>query len=121
MTTEELTLYAALQEKFERSVDHVTTILSKIPQYKEDFYTYNKVWLDTCEGGDFGEVHTEGWDYHGNYSGKFDAEMLTWSDKKLEKYVKDILDKQKRDAEERKQKQEEAERKEYERLKEKYG
>ena len=34
MTKEELTLYVALQEKFERSVDHVTTILSKIPQYK---------------------------------------------------------------------------------------
>ena len=101
MTTEELTLYVALQEKFERSVDHVTTILSKIPQYKEDFYTYNKVWLDTCDGGDFGEVHTEGWDYHGNYSGRFDAEMLTWSDEKLEKYVKDILDKEKKSEEER--------------------
>ena len=121
MTTEELTLYVALQEKFERAVDHVTTILSKIPQYREDFYTYNKVWLDTCEGGDFGEVHTEGWDYYGNYSGQFDAEMLTWSDKKLEKYVKDILDKEKKSEEERKQKQEEAERKEYERLKQKYG
>lgn len=121
MTTEELALYVKLQEKFERSVDHVTTILSKIPQYKEDFYTYNKVWLDTCEGGDFGEVHTEGWDYHGNYSGHFDAEMLTWSDEKLEKYVKDILDEYKRDEENRKQWIEEKERKEYERLKQKFG
>lgn len=120
MTKEELTLYVELQEKFERSVDHVTTILSKIPQYKEDFYTYNKVWIDTCEGGDFGEVHTEGSDYYGGYRGHFDAEMLTWSDEKLEKYVKDILDKEKKSEEERKQKQEAAERKEYERLKEKF-
>ena len=121
MTIEELTLYVALQEKFERSVDHVTTILSKIPKYKEDFYTYNKVWIDTCEGGDFGEVYTEGWDRYGNYSGNFDAEMLTWSDEKLNKYVKEILDKEKKSEEEKMRKKEEAERKEYERLKEKFG
>lgn len=47
--------------------------------------------------------------------------MLTWSDEKLEKYVKDILDKEKKIEEERKQKLEDAERKEYERLKEKFG
>lgn len=121
MTTEELTLYIALQEKFESSVNHVTTILSKIPKFKEDFYTYSKMWLDTCEGGDFGEVHTEGSDQYGYYYGSFDAEMLTWSDDKLEKYVKNILDKEKKSEEERKQKQEEAERKEYERLKQKFG
>ena len=121
MTTEELTLYVALQEKFERSVDHVTTILSKIPQYKENFYTYDKVWIDTCEGGDFGEVHTEGSDYYGGYRGHFDAEMLTWSDEKLEKYVKGLLDKEKKNEEERKQKLEDAEHKEYERLKQKFG
>lgn len=120
MTTEELTLYVALQEKFERSVDHVTTILSKIPKYKEDFYTYDKVWLETSEG-DFGEVHTQGSDYYGGYRGHFDAEMLTWSDDKLEKYVKGLLDKEKKIEEERKQKLEDAERKEYERLKEKFG
>lgn len=121
MTTEELTLYVALQEKFERSVDHVTTILSKFPKYKRDFYTYDKVWLDTSEGGDFGEVRTEGSDYHDEYSGHFNAEMLTWSDEKLEKYVNDILDKYKRDEEKQKQLVEEAERKEYERLKQKFG
>lgn len=121
MTTKELTLYAALQEKFERSVDHVTTILSKIPEYKRDFYTYDKVWLDTSEGGDFGKVHTDGSDQYGYYYGSFDAEMLTWSDEKLEKYVKDILDKEKKSEEEIKQKKEAAERKEYERLKQKYG
>ena len=121
MTKEELTLYVDLQEKFERSVEHVTEILSKIPKYNHDFYTYNKVWLDIYKGGDFGEVNTEGTDcYDGEYSGHFDAEMLTWSDEKLEKYVKDILDKEKKSEEERKQKQEEAERKEYERLKAKY-
>lgn len=120
MTTEELTLYVVLQEKFERSVDHVTTILSKIPKYKEDFYTYDKVWLETSEG-DFGEVNTAGYDCYGGYRGHFDAEMLTWSDEKLEKYVKDYLDKEKKFEEERKQKKEEAERKEYERLKEKFG
>jgi hypothetical protein len=121
MTTEELTLYAALQEKFERSVDHVTTVLSKIPKYKRDFYTYDKVWLDTSEEGDFGKVHTDGSDQYGYYYGSFDAEMLTWSDKKLEKYVNDILDEYKRDEEKRKQWIEEKERKEYERLKQKFG
>lgn len=121
MTKEGLTLYVALQEKFERSVDHVTAILSKIPKYYDDFYTYDKVWLDTSEGGDFGVVHTEGSDYCGEYHGHFDAEMLTWSDEKLEKYVNGILDKEKKSEKERKQKQEEAERKEYERLKQKYG
>lgn len=120
MSTEELTLYVALQEKFERSVDHVTTMLSKIPKYREDFYSYNKVWIDTSEG-DFGEVHTEGSDYHDEYSGHFDAEMLTWSDEKLDKYVKGLLDKEKKIEEERKQKIEDAERKEYERLKQKFG
>jgi hypothetical protein len=120
MTTEELTLYVALQDKFERSVDHVTTMLSKIPKYREDFYSYDKVWIDTSEG-DFGEVHTEGWDCCAEYSGHFDAEMLTWSDEKLEKYVKELLDKEKKIEEERKQKLEDAERKEYKRLKEKYG
>lgn len=120
MTTEELTLYVALHEKFERSVDHVTTILSKIPEYKRDFYTYDKVWLDTSEG-DLGKVRTEGWDYYGNYSGNFDAEMLTWSDKKLEKYVNDLLNKYKKEEEERQKFIEEKERKEYERLKQKYG
>jgi hypothetical protein len=47
--------------------------------------------------------------------------MLTWSDEKLEKYVKGLLDKEKKNEEERKQKLEDAERKEYERLKEKFG
>ena len=121
MTVEELTLYVALQEKFVRSVDHVTTILSKIPKYKEDFYTYDKVWIDTCVGGDLGEVNTEGSDYYSAYHGCFDAKMLTWSDEKLEKYVKDILDKEKKSEEEKIRKQEEAERREYERLKQKYG
>ena len=120
MTTEELTLYVALQEKFERSVNHVTTILSKIPKFKEDFYTYNRMWIETSEG-DFGEVNTEGSDYYSAYHGHFDAEMLTWSDEKLEKYVKDILDKEKKSEEEKMRKKEEAERREYERLKQKYG
>jgi hypothetical protein len=120
MTTEELTLYVALQEKFERSVDHVTEILSKFPKYKRDFHTYDKVWIDTSKG-DFGEVRTEGWDYFDEYSGHFDAEMLTWSDEKLEKYVNEILDKYKKDEEKIKQKIEEKERKEYERLKQKFG
>lgn len=120
MTTEELTLYVSLQEKFERSVDHVTAILSEIPKYKSDFFIYDKVWIDICEGGDFGEVHTEGSDYDIEYSGHFDAEMLTWSDEKIDKYVKDILDKYKKDEEKIKQYIEEQERKEYERLKQKF-
>ena len=121
MTTEELKLYVELQEKFERSVNHVTEILSEFPKYKRDFYTYDKVWLDTCKGGDFGEVLTEGCDYYEEYHGHFDAEMLTWSDEKLEKYVKDLLDKEKKSEEEKWKIEEEKERKEYERLKQKFG
>jgi hypothetical protein len=121
MTKEELTLYVALHEKFERSVDHVTTVLSKIPKYKRDFYTYDKVWLELGYDGKPDEVCTEGSDQYDNYFGSFDAEMLTWSDEKLEKYVNDLLDEYKRDEEKRKQWIEEKERKEYERLKQKFG
>ena len=121
MTKEELTLYVKLQEKFERAVDHVTTILSKFPKFKRDFYTYNKVWLELGYDGKPDEVCTEGSDQYDNYFGSFDAEMLTWSDEKLEKYVNDLLDEYKRDEEKRKQWIEEKERKEYERLKQKFG
>ena len=71
------------------------------------------------------EVYTEGSDQYDNYFGCFDADMLTWSDEKLEKYVDDLLEKEQKEKEEkeirRRQMQEDLERKEFERLKQKFG
>mgnify|MGYP006976590901 CR=1 FL=1 len=51
--------------------------------------------------------------------------MLTWSDKKLEQFVDDLLEKERKEKEEkeirRRQMQEDMERKEFERLKQKYS
>ena len=125
MTKDELMKYKELQEKFEHDVDRITRILSRIEIYRHDFYTYNKVWLELGYDGKPDEVCTEGSDRYGNYFGSFDADMLTWSDEKLEKYVDDLLEKERKEREEneirRLQKQEDIERKEYERLKQKFG
>jgi hypothetical protein len=51
--------------------------------------------------------------------------MLTWSDEKLEQFVDDLLEKERKEKEEkeirRRQMQEDRERKEFERLKQKFG
>ena len=125
MTRAELKQFIELYEKFERSVDHVTTILSKIPKYREDFYTYDKVWLELGYDGKPDEVYTEGSDQYDNYCGSFDVDMLTWSNEQLELFVEDSLEKERKEKEEkeirRRQMQEDIDRKEYERLKQKYG
>lgn len=125
MTKEELMKYKELQEKFEHDVDRITRILSRIERYRYDFYTYDKVWLELGYDGKPDEVCTEGSDGYDNYYGSFDADMLTWSDEKLVKFVEERLEAERKEREEREirrlQKQEDIERKEYERLKQKFG
>ena len=125
MTKDELMKYKELQEKFEHDVDRITRILSRIGKYRYDFYRYDKVWLELGYDGKPDEVCTEGSDQYDNYFGSFDADMLTWSDEKLEKYVDDLLEKERKEREEYeiqiRQKQEDMERKEFERLKQKFG
>ena len=36
-------------------------------------------------------------DQYGYYYGSFDADMLTWSDEKLEQYVDDLLEKERKE------------------------
>ena len=126
MTKDELKKYKELQEKFEHDVDRITMILSRIESYRYNcFYTYDKVWLELGYDGRPDEVCTEGSDQYDNYRGRFDADMLTWSDEKLEKYVDDLLEKERKEKEEKeirkRQMQEDLEKKEFERLKQKYG
>ena len=126
MTKDELKKYKELQEKFEHDVDRVVRILSRIEKYRYDyFYTYDKVWLELGYDGKPDEVCTEGSDQYDNYCGSFDADMLTWSDEKLEQFVDDYLEKERKEKEEneirRRQMQEDIDRKEYERLKQKFG
>jgi hypothetical protein len=125
MTKDELMKYKELQEKFEHDVDRITRILSRIERYRRDFYTYDKVWLELGYEGKPDEVCTEGSDRYDNYCGSFDADMLTWSDEKLVKFVEELIEKERKEREEYeiqiRQKQEDIERKEYERLKQKFG
>jgi hypothetical protein len=125
MTKDELMKYKELQEKFEYDVDRITRILSRIERYRRDFYTYDKVWLELGYEGKPDEVCTEGSDRYDNYYGSFDADMLTWSDEKLVKFVEELIEKERKEREENeiqiRQKQEDIERKEYERLKQKFG
>jgi hypothetical protein len=125
MTKDELMKYKELQEKFEHDVDRITRILSRIERYRRDFYTYDKVWLELGYDGKPDEVCTEGSYRYDNYYGSFDADMLTWSDEKLLKFVEELIEKERKEREEYeiqiRQKQEDIERKEYERLKQKFG
>lgn len=126
MTKDELKKYKELQEKFEHDVARVVRILSRIEKYRYDyFYTYDKVWLELGYDDKPDEVCTEGSDQYDNYFGSFDADMLTWPDEKLEQYVDDLLEKERKEKEEKEirryQMQEDIERKEYERLKQKFG
>jgi hypothetical protein len=125
MTKDELMKYKELQEKFEYDVDRITRTLSRIERYRRDFYTYDKVWLELGYDGKPDEVCTEGSYRYDNYYGSFDADMLTWSDEKLLKFVEELIEKERKEREEYeiqiRQKQEDIERKEYERLKQKFG
>ena len=121
MTQEEFKTYSELQVKFAEDVDRVTNFLCKIDyslNYITEYYLEN------------GTVFTHGWEYW-SYGGQeehtscFDADMLTWSDDKLKKYVDDILAERERErikkVEETEKKKEEEDRKTWERLNEKFG
>ena len=121
MTSEEFKQYSELQEKFAKDVLRVINFLKEIDPdvaftdmgfYLEDETVFTR--------------GSETWSYGGyeEHSGCFDAEMLTWTDDELRKYV-DRIKKGKEEEHVRKEiektrKKEEEERKEYERLKEKY-
>ena len=121
MTKEEFKQYSELQEKFAKDVDRVTNYLGKI---NDDLKFIDYYYLD-----EVGQVYTFGeetWNCGGyeKHYGDFDAEMLTWTDDELLKYVDQIKkgkeEERVREEIEKANKKEEEERREYERLKEKY-
>ena len=120
MTKEEFKQYSELQEKFAKDVFRVAGFLKEIDP---DLKFVSEFQLDN------GSVETHGWEYWAyqgseEHYGSFDADMLTWTDDELRKYV-DQIKKGKEEERVRKEiekarKKEEEDRKEYERLKEKY-
>ena len=122
MTQEELKLYSELQKKFASDVDRITDFLKEID--------YEVAFTDMGFYLEDDTVFTRGsetWAYGGyeEHSSCFEAEMLTWTDEELQKYVERV---KKGQAEERvrmdiekTRKKEEEERREFERLKAKYG
>ncbi len=120
MTKEEFKQYSELQKKFAKDVYRVVGFLKEIDPELEFVSEFQ---LD-------GEsVGTHGWEfgiyqYSEEHYGVFDADMLTWSDEELKKYVEQIKkgkeEERVREEIEKARKKEEKERQEYERLKEKY-
>lgn len=122
MTTEELKLYSKLQEKFAADVDRVTDFLKEIDS--DVAFTNMGFYLED------GTVFTRGdetWAYGGyeEHSGCFDAEMLTWTDEELRKYVDQVKkgkeEERVREEIEKARKKEEEERSLWEKLNEKFG
>jgi len=122
MTQEEFKQYSELQEKFAKDVKRIVSFLKEID---EDLN-----FVDEYQLIDTNQVHTHGWEYWAfqgseEHYGYFDAEMLTWTDDELKKYVEQIKkgkeEERVREEIEKTRKKEEEERREYERLKEKYG
>lgn len=120
MTKEEFKQYSELQEKFANDVLRVTGFLKEIDpdlKFVSEFQLNN------------GSVETHGWEY-GMYQyseehyGYFDADMLTWTDDELEKYVakkKEEAEKERLEKEQEQQKKkDEEEFKTWERLKKKF-
>ena len=120
MTKEEFKQYSELQEKFAKDVFRVIGFLKEIDAALKFVSEFQ---LD----GD--SVKTHGWEY-GSYQyseehySYFDADMLTWPDEQLRKYVDEKIKEREfaaiAKAELSKKQKEEKERQEYERLKEKY-
>lgn len=120
MTQEGFKQYSELQKTFANDVYRVTNFLKEIDydlNFVSEFYLSD------------GSVNTHGWEYWAfqgseEHYGNFDAEMLTWTDEELQKYVEQIKkgkeEERLREEIEKTRKKEEEERKEYERLKEKY-
>jgi hypothetical protein len=122
MTQEDFKQYSELQEKFAKDVFRVISFLKEIDpelEFVSEFQLF-----------DDGSIQTHGWEY-GRYQyqeehyGCFDAEMVTWTDDELRKYVdqlkKEKEEKRVRDEAEKARKKEEEERSIWEKLNEKFG
>jgi hypothetical protein len=120
MTKEEIKQYSELQKKFDKDVERVVSFLKEIDddlRFVDEFQLVD------------GSVKTHGWWYWAfqgseEHYGFFDAEMLTWTDDELQKYI-DQVKKGKEEEHaseeiEKARKKEEEERRELERLKAKY-
>lgn len=122
MTKEEFNQYSELQKKFDKDVQRVVNFLKEID---EDLN-----FVDEFQLIDTNQVKTHGWEYWAfqgseEHYGYFDAEMLTWTDDELRKYV-DQVKKEKEEEHARKEIEktrmnEEAERSLWEKLNEKFG
>ena len=121
MTQEEFKQYSELQEKFEKDVFRVACFLKEID---EDLKFVSEFQLEE------GSVKTHGWEYWAfqgseEHYGYFDAEMLTWTDDELSKYVDQIKkgkeEERIREEIEKARKKEEEERSLWEKLNEKFG
>lgn len=121
MTQEEFKQYSELQEKFEKDVFRVASFLKEID---EDLEFVDEFQLKE------GSVKTHGWEYWAfqgseEHYGYFDAEMLTWTDDELRKYIDQIKkgkeEERAREEVEKARKKEEEERSLWEKLNEKFG
>lgn len=122
MTQEELKAYSELQEKFDEDVKRVVSFLKEID---EDLN-----FVDEHQLIDTNQVKTHGWEYWAfqgseEHYGYFDAEMLTWTDDELKKYVDQIKkgkeEERAREEIEKARRKEEEERSLWEKLNEKFG
>ena len=122
MTKEEFNQYFELQEKFDKDVKRVVRFLKEID---EDLN-----FVDEYQLIDTNQVKTHGWEYWAfqgseEHYGYFDAEMLTWTDYELQKYIDQIKkgkeEERIREEIEKARKKEEEERSLWERLNEKFG
>lgn len=122
MTKEELKAYSEFQEKFNADVNRVTNFLKEID---EDLN-----FVDEFQLIETNQVKTHGWEYWAfqgseEHYGYFDAEMLTWTDDELRKYVDKIKkgkeEERAREEIEKARKKEEEERSLWEKLNEKFG
>ena len=122
MTKEEFNQYSELQKKFDKDVQRVVSFLKEID---EDLN-----FVDEFQLIDTNQVKTHGWEYCAfqgseEHYGYFDAEMLTWTDDELRKYVDQIKkgkeEERVREEIEKTRKKEEEERSIWEKLNEKFG
>lgn len=122
MTQEELEKYSELQKQFAKDVWRVAAFLQEIDE--------DLKYVDEFQLTDTNQVHTHGWEYWAfqgseEHYGYFDAEMLTWTDEELQKYVDQVKkgkeEERAREEIEKARKKEEEERSLWEKLNEKFG
>ena len=122
MTNEELKSYSELQEKFAKDVERVVGHLREVSEdyeYIDMFYLRDDGMIET-----YGSHFSYKWQTSDEYHGSFDAEMLTWTDEELKKYVERVKkgkeEKRVREEIEKARKKEEEERSLWEKLNEKF-